>query len=403
VTYTPPPYHFGTLRTVNDDFTDKADDEAAGGNRIGHYEIFLDRARPTSSGYSTGYGAQIASDTALIRSAGLKLSIGFGLHYPPAWMFTAITNSRLVNQNGGTSSVLNYVYNTDVWAEAEAYLGWINSQVGFGNVWNIHLTSAVDAELLYPGSGGTPAGGWWGYDANAQGTASRRPDTIAACPYPGWIPGATTITVAQAEEWYHWYLDSLIDVIDRQIRLLRDAYGYTGWLTVMTPGSGTRPSGYATEAAARFGTASGTTQVGAVWHHAYPKLVDRHGVIAYCSSAADNSGSPANNVTTAGDAAVAVTSSTADTYAAQRWIARLALAAGTPYGQENAGYPFYTHAATAATVMDNLLAQAAAATALNTMWAHSKQLWDGTSTFATWQTKIAARNTGGPGTPPNPP
>jgi hypothetical protein len=209
--------------------------------------------------------------------------------------------------------------------------------------------------------------------------------------------------VAQAEEWYHWYLDSLIDVIDRQIRLLRDAYGYTGWLTVMTPGSGTRPSGYATEAAARFGTASGTTQVGAVWHHAYPKLVDRHGVIAYCSSAADNSGSPANNVTTAGDAAVAVTSSTADTYAAQRWIARLALAAGTPYGQENAGYPFYTDAATAATVMDNLLAQAAAATALNTMWAHSKQLWDGTSAFATWQTKIAARNTGGPGTPPNPP
>jgi hypothetical protein len=402
LTYSPPPYHFGTLRTVNDTFTDKADDEQAGGTRIGHYEIYWDRAEGTNGTFSSSYATQIASETGLIRSAGLKLAVGLGLHYPPAWTFTDITNPRLVNEAGGTSSALNYVFNQLVRDQAEQYLSWINSQVGFNNVWNIHLTSGVDGEWLYPPAGGSPSGGLWGYDLNAKGTASNLPATVAPSPSPTWTPG--TGTVGQATEWLSWYLDSLADAVNWQIRLLRQTYGYTGWISVMTPGSGTRPSLMATELGNRLTGYSATTGVGAVWLELYKRIVDRHGVIAYCSSMADGSGTSPNDVPTGTDTSTAVTSSTADAWSAYRWIARLSSEFGLPLGGENPGFPFYTNSATAATLMDATLAQAVGTPkALATMWAHSEKLWDGTSSFATWSSKIGAKNTTGAGTPPNPP
>jgi hypothetical protein len=406
LSYNPPPFHVGVLRTIDDFTTDKADEHYAGGDRIGQYEIFWDRAEGAADGtFSAAYATQVASETATIRSNGLKLTLGMGINFPPTWTNT-ISNYRYVNEAGGFSTQLNVVFNQLVRTQVEQYYDWVNTQVGFGNVWSVRIISG-DQELLYPLAGGTPSGGWWAYDANAVGGANL-PSTVAPNPYPTWVPGSTAITVAQAAEWYEWYIDSLVDVANWQMRYLREQFGYAGWFEILTPGSGQRPSLLATEAANRYSPADFTTKVGAVWHEVYKRLADRHGVVAYCSSMADNSGTPANDVPTATDVNTAITDSSLNSYSAYRWVVRCANEYGLPNGGENPGRggvtDTYYQDTTSSGLMSKTLAQSAGGKALSTYWAHGDQLWGhSTLTHANWTSKIAALNTTGPGTPPNPP
>lgn len=397
--YNPPPFHFGTLRTINDTLTDKADDEYAGGNRVGMYEVFWDRAEGAANGtFSSSYATQIATETATIRATGLKLTLGLGLYYPPTWT-SSISNYRFVNESAANSTQLNLVFNQLVRDEVEDYLDWIHANVGFGNVWSVRITTG-DPEALYP------TGGLWGYDLNAKGTAGNLPATVAPSPYPTWTPGTGTVT--QATEWYEWYLDSLADCAAWQMRYLREHFGYTGWFEILTPGSGTRPSLLATETAARFTGYSSTTGVGAVWHKLYQKLAVKAGVVVYCSSMADNSGTTPNDVPTGTDVNTAITSSSADAWSAYRWLVRVANEYGMPNSGENPGRggvtDTYYQDNTSAGLMAKTLAQAQGGKALATYWAHSDQLWGlSTQTFANWASKTAAVNTTGVGTPPNPP
>jgi hypothetical protein len=397
--YNPPPYHVGVLRTIDDFNTDKADDHYAGGDRIGQYEIFWDRAEGVADGtFSSSYATQIASETATIRSTGLKLTLGLGLHYPPTWI-SGISDYRFKNESAAFSTQTNFVFNELIRNQARQYFAWINTQVGFSNVWSIRLTSGGDAEALYPG------GGLWGYDANAIGGANL-PATVAPSPYPTWTPGTGTTT--QADEWYSWYLDSLVDAIGFQMRELREVYGYTGWFEVLTPGSGLRPSQLTAEIANRLAGYQSVTGVGAVWHLFYQRLIDRHGVVAYCSSMADNSGTPVNDVPTATDVNTAITDSSLNSYSAYRWVTRIANEFGLPNGGENPGRggvtDTYYQDTTSSGLMSKTLAQSAGGKALSTYWAHGDQLWgNSTLTFTDWTTKTAALNTTSPGIPPNPP
>jgi hypothetical protein len=398
--YTPPPFGFGTLRTIGDIYTDKADDEFTGGNRIGMYELFWDRAEGTNGTFSSSYASTVAAHTATIRGAGLKLTVGLGLHYPPSWT-SAIPNYRFVNESAGFSTQLNYVFNQQVRTRAEQYLSWINQKVGFANCWAVRITAGGDPELLYPPSG------LWGYDPNAQGTGTDLPLTVGPCPWPGWTPGTGTTT--QAAEWYEWYMASLVDAANWQMRYIR-SLGFTGWFEVLTPGSGVRPSGLATDIGNRLTGYAATTGVGAAWHKTYQHLVDRHGVVAYCSSMADNSGTVPNDVPDPADTAVAITSSSADGWSAYRWIKRLADEfTDGKNGGENPGRgalsdAFYLDTSSAG-MMSKFLAQGVAGKALSMYWAHSEQLW-GQSTLSfsgIWAPRVAAINTTGPGVPPNPP
>jgi hypothetical protein len=387
LTYNPPPYTFGTLRTINDTYTDKADDEYAGGNRVGMYEVFWDRAEGAANGtFSSSYGTQITNETTTIRNTGLRLTLGLGLTYPPTWTST-IANYRLVNESGSNSTQLNYVFNQLVRDEVEDYFDWVNTRVGFTNCWAIRINAGTDGELLYP------SGGLWGYDNNAKGTASNRPATIGPSPYPTWTPGTGTTT--QAAEWMEWYLDALADCASWQMRYIRETYGYTGWFEILTPGVGTRPALLATEIANRLTGYSATTGVGAVWHKIYTKLAVKDSVVVYCSSMADNSA--ANDVPTTGDTAVALTSATAAAWSAYRYLVRIANEHGMPNSGENPGRgalaDSYYQDVTSSGMMAKLLAQAAGGKALAVYWAHSEQLWGlSTLTFSDWATKIAALN-----------
>lgn len=396
LTYSPPPFHFGVLRVINDTNTDKADDHYAGGDRIGMYEVFWDRAEPTTNGtFSSAYATQVTNETTTIRNTGLKLTLGLGLAYPPTWTNT-IANYRFVNESGAFSTDRNYVFNQLMRDEVEDYFDWINSRIPFSNVWSVRITAASGGELLYPSAG------LWGYDANAQGGAAR-PATVPPCPYPAWTPGTGTTT--QAAEWIDWYIDALADCASWQMKYLR-SLGFTGWFEILTPGSGTRPSVLATEVAARLSGYSATTGVGAIWHKVYQKLATRRGVVTYCSSMADNSGS--NDVPTGADMATSITSTGANGWSAYRWLTRIANEYGMPNGGENPGRgalaDSYYQDTTSAGMMAKLMAQAAGGGALATYWAHGEQLWGlSTLTHANWTSKIAAVNTTGAGTPPNPP
>jgi hypothetical protein len=401
--YNPPAYPTGVLRIINDTYTDKADDHYTSGDRIGMYETFWDRAEGAANGtFSSGYATQITNETNLIRSAGLKLTLGLGLTYPPTWAL-ALTNAKFVNESGTVSSVINPVFSQTVRSNFQDYLDWVNSQVGFTNCWSIRITAGTDGELLYPSAG------LWGYDLNAKGTGGDLPPTIGASPWPTWTPGTGTVT--QAGEWYEWYLDALADCASWQMRYIR-SLGYTGWFELLTPGVGTRPSGYATELAARFAGYSATTGVGAVWHKLYQKIAVKAGAVVYCSSMADNSGTPANDVPTGTDSSVGITSSGGNNWSAYRWLARIANEYGMPNGGENPGRgalsDTYYLDTTSTGMTAKLLAQSAGGKALVTYWAHGVEHWTGspgtrTALGTSWVSQTGTLNNTGPGTPPNPP
>jgi hypothetical protein len=400
--YAPPPFPTGVLRVINDTYTDKADDHYNAGDRIGMYECFWDRAEGAANGtFSSAYATQVTNETNAIRTAGLRLTLGLGLTYPPTWAL-AITNGKFVNESGTVSSVLNPVFNATVRSEFEDYLDWINSQVGFTNCWSVRITAGTDGELLYPSSG------LWGYDLNAKGTAGNLPATIGASPWPTWTPGTGTVT--QAGEWYEWYLDALADCASWQMRYIRETYGYQGWFELLTPGVGTRPGTYATELAARFSGYSATAGVGAVWHKLYQKIAVKAGAVVYCSSMADNSGTPANDVPTGTDTSVGITSTGGNNWSAYRWLVRIGNEYGMPNGGENPGRgalsDTYYLDTTSTGMTAKLLAQSSGGKALVTYWAHGVEHWTSGSRNTlgnAWVSQTGTLNSSGPGSPPNPP
>lgn len=393
---------FGTLRTINDSYTDKADDEYAAGMRVGMYEVFWDRAEGAANGtFSSAYGTQITNETTTIRNLGMKLTLGLGLPYPPSWTST-LTNARMVNESAVTNAtVLNYVFSQAVRDEAEDYIDWVHSRVGFQNCHAIRINVGSGGELLYP------SGGLWGYDTAAQGGANR-PVTIRACPHPGWTPG--TGTTAQAAAWYEWYLDALADAARWQMAYIR-AKGFTGWFEIITPGVGTLAAGLATEITNRLSGYSATTGVGAVWHKVYARL-SGPGVVAYCSSVGDNSGSPTNNVSQAGDTTVAITSSTMSTWSAARILARVGKEFCAGESGENPGWggfgefnPTYYAGTSSTGLMAKSLDQAEASPYIAFYWAHAMELYNGNfpSGLSTYQSQVNTQNGGSFPSPPSPP
>lgn len=390
-THVSPPVYFGSLQTD----TGHAAAEYAGGTRTAMQELSMASWNPTDGTFSGSYESAVLANRNTLQATGAKLTLSTGIHFAPSWLAN-LTNGKYVDQIGTVYSEPNMVFNQLVRNKVETYLSRINTVLGLNNYWAIRLVAGSSSgEVLYPGTGGL--GKYVAYDANAQGTGTDRPSTVQPCPYPGWVPGNTSITIAQVGEWAEWYIRSLAECVSWQIRYLR-TLGYTGWFEILTPGQGSRPWQYTSDIAARLNVAS-YTDVGAVWHKIYESLVDRSGVIVWCSSTGDQSGAPTDNVPVPStDNAVAIdNSATVNPWSAPRWQMRLAYEYGMQIGGENPGYGGVGDTHYRDTTTSGMLAKAMAIAATGYFafdWAHSARLWDTTMPFSNYQSYMSSVNGG---------
>ena len=362
-------YRFGTL--LSD--TAHAADIYAKGVRVVHLELGWDAYEPTQGAFSTSYAATALGKVNTWRAAGLRVTLGPGLQYPPSWALL-LTNGKFQDQAGATVNQLNLVFSQAIRARVATYLARIHSDMGLNNFDAIRLGSGGNTELLYPDSSGTNK--YYAYDTGAQ-TGTGLATGLAVCPFPGWVPGSTSITVAQVNTWYSWYLDCLASAARYQIAQCA-ALGYAGDYQVLMPGLGVRPNQVTAATAARLdGTVEVyTTPRGAAWHLLTDRLYDLKPIL-YNSSLADNSGTPTNNITVAADRAVALTDSTIEQWSAMRWVTYCADRYNLRKSGENPGLGDTTGYGTA--MLDAAVAQLVAGNWQGMYWAHEADLYSGTS------------------------
>jgi hypothetical protein len=317
-----------------------------------------------------------------MRAAGMKVVLGLGLQYPPAWVFS-YPDSRYVDQYGNTAPVANLTFNATLRQKAGQYLARVNADLGLNNFWAVRVGAGGNIETLYPDEMGRNA--YWAYDATAQ----------AGSPYPGWRPGQTSwngqpVTTAMVASWYDWYVRSLVSGVNWQLDAYR-SLGYGGFLQVLLPGQGVRPTDDAKAIADYLrgaGDANGTVGRGAAWERVLAAIANRTNVVAYVSSVADGSGS--DDLCSPADAGVAPTSGVFIGWSAARWVSYLASRYGLARNGENPG-PSDTNSYGSA-MLRRAAAQMQSCGFQGLMWAHDVNLYDGQSGMglADYGTTIAA-------------
>jgi len=371
-------YDFGTINTLSP----TASQEVAAGVNTAEVDVGWDLYEPRDGVFDSGYGSSVAQRVRTLQTAGYRVVLGLALHYPPSWVF-GYPDSQLVNQYGGKAGEVNLIFNQSLRQKAAALISRLNQDVGLNRFYAIRITSGGDAEAMYPqeGADGVHHDGYWAYDRNAQ-TGANSPPTIAPNPFPGWKPGQPTynsqpFTASGAQRWYSWYLGALLDSVNWQIQTYK-SLGYTGYFQVLTPGVGSRPDEYQTAInnyLNGLGDANATMGRGAAWDKWYGALPDKSRVVAYVSSLADSSGSPANNPCQATDSSVSITDPQIDSWSAARWITYNAHRYGIPTSGENPG----GGATYGVTMMQAAAKQMQTCGMQGMYWAHDANLYDGTS------------------------
>jgi hypothetical protein len=372
---------YGTLMTL----PEHAAEEASSGMKLAMLELAWDQYEPQDGQFNAAYAAAVKQRLQTLKASGMKVTLAMGVHYAPGWVAN-LSGGRYVNQTGATSSQPNVVFSSSVRAAVKQYYDRIDQDLDITNFSDIRLTSGGNAEMLYPDNN------FWAFDANAQ-NGPGMPASMARNPLPGWKPGDRTVSTSQVQQWADWYVKALADVAYWQMTVFR-AQGFSGTFQMLTPGSGVRPSGYNSDVANYLPVPS-VTGVGAVWHKFYEFLPDKSNVMVYVSSVADHSGN--DDTCTAGDAGVALTNSTANSWSAVRWGARIAKEYGLPVGGENPGYNApasfndWYRDQSATGMMATALAQAKTCGLKSFYWAHDDKLWDGTLPFALYAQRVAAQ------------
>jgi hypothetical protein len=374
------PVIWGTLDTQAG--TAAAEDKA--GVTMAMLELNWSSFEPANGKISASYVATVKSELAAYQAAGMKVTLGLGMHYTPSWVFS-LANSRYTDQDGATSTEADFVFSQAVRQAAATYLSLVNASLPLTSFWAIRLTSGGDPEMLYPGGGS-----YWAF-SNAALTGNGLPAGLAPNPDPSWRPGRTGLTQAQTDKWVTWYIGGLANVTTWQMTTLAKL-GFTGYYQTITPGSGTRPDELARTEQASLPN-DGTTGVGAIWDRYYAMLYNKTNIIAYISSVGDLSGN--DDSCAAPDDTTALTSPTMDSWSATRWISRIAVADNLRTGGENPGYGIpasldtrYTDT-TSTGEMADALRQARTCHFTAYYWAHDIHLWDGTIPFTTYQTMIS--------------
>ncbi len=334
-------------------------------------ELFWNQYEPAERSFNQAEINWKKSELAAHLTAGHRVVLGLGLQYAPQWAYD-YPNSRYRNQYGKAGGQLNLTFNPQLRAAVERYIARIDADLGLKNFWAIRIGAGGDVETLYPAhnADGANENAFWAYDLEAQKSS----------PYPGWKPGQKTyagkpFTTAQVREWYEWYLRSLADGVNWQIRTLKQR-SYAGFLQVLLPGQGVRPVDYS-KAVAGYLDGSGGRMIprGAAWDRIIAHLSDRSRVVAYVSSLADGSGG--DNLCQPGDANVSLTDPQVYLWSAARWISYLADKYDLPKNGENPGRG--DSSLYGAGMMRRAAAQMASCGFQGMMWAHDKNLYDGES------------------------
>jgi hypothetical protein len=386
------PFAFGTLGTR----PDRAAEESRRGVKVAMMELSWAAYEPVEGQFNAMYAQEMRDRLAVLRGAGMQVTLGLGMHFAPAWLF-GYPDSKFVNQRGQFSAELNLVFNQALRAKAERYLAQVDRDLGLEDFWAVRLTSGGHPEVLYPGGGS-----YWAFDTNAQ-NGTDRPPMMAPNPLPGWRPGDRSPSVGQVRRWADWYVHALDDVVAWQLRVIT-SLGFHGFYQVLTPGGGTRPDAYARDVADYL--PDGVTGVGAVWHVLYAGLPDKRRVVAFVSSLADRSGG--DDSCKASDSGVAITDRAANSWSAARWIARLAHEHQLRLNGENPGWnmpaELNAHYADAARsgMMAASVRQMSSCGYQGMYWAHDDRLWSGPVSFDHYASLIVATNGPGTAAPPMP-
>ena len=359
----------GTLGTR----PDTAGAEAAAGITLGMVEIQWRDYEPQPGVFSTVYQNIIAARIAAMQAAGMRITLGLGLQYAPAWLLV-MPDSHLVDNHGTVSTAANLIFNVQLRDQADAYLAHLNSVFNLNSFWAIRVTSGTASEAVYP-----LTNTYWAFDASAQ-NGPNMPASMARNPLPGWKPGTGDATVAQMTGWAAWYVSALDDAVNWQIQQVKQA-GFTGYIQVVTPGFGLTPNKETNAIAG--GLADGTLGTGAVWAQFYTGLPDKTHVVAYVSSVGDGSGG--NDSCTPTDDTVALTSPLVAWWSSTRWISRVAHANGLPVAGEAPGYnptsptaaAHYTDTSTVG-LMATAVRQATTCGFQGLYWAHDDQFYSTT-------------------------
>jgi hypothetical protein len=385
--------YFGSLVTLSAQISA----ERNGGTSIAMIEPGWNSWETADNVFSSSYAATIAASVKAAQDYNSKVTLALGTYNPPTYV-AALTNGVYVNQAGASSTEANIVFNQTIRTRVERYYTQLAASVDLSKIWAIRITSGSDPELLYPN------GAYWAYDVNAQ-NGTNRPPTMPLCPFPGWVPGNTSITIAQVRLWVQWYIQCLADVVDWQMRYLR-GLGFRGHFEIITPGQGTRPGVWDTEINARLIPTTSVTGRGAVWHYLYQVLLDKSHITAYVSSVADGSGS--DDVTLTTDDGVGLADAASANWSAVRYITRVAREYGMRIGGENVGYnspPAFNAKyidLTATGMLQTSFRQLIGSNFDVYYWAHSDQMWPALNRmpFSNYSSQILARNPGPVAVPP---
>ncbi len=321
-------------------------------------EAYWDRYLPTRSGVvDTAYVADLRARITRCLDAGLRVVLGPGLQYPPAWV-RALSGSKLVDQRGKTPSTgaLDTVFSATVRAAQADYLKRLVADLPSGRIEAVRIGTSAEGEIGYPGPNAAGDGflqSWWAFSPAAQqgtGLAAGASRT----PMPGWIPGQRTwqgraVTAASARTWFQWYTRSLTSALKGQHDVLRAA-GYAGQVHLPAPGKGVLPADLTTASNALLnGTGDRDGSLGrglnypdqfGVLAHGVSKLVIDLTGIDDGSAVLARRLSPPQDACQDGDPATSVAAGTrVDLWSNQRFARAQAARANLPAVGENPGPP----------------------------------------------------------------
>lgn len=359
---------------------------------IAMVEMNWGKAQPTGRGkFDTDYLTAVKAQVDSARAAGRVVVLGFGFHYTPAWVLAI---SQYVNQNGvANTTKANLVFSYETRLAMKDYIAGVDKVIPLEDIWAVRLNATGNQ-----GEVGYPDDNYWAYSTGAQNGADA--PSYAPNPLPGWKVGTAGPTRAQIEAWAKWYQGGLANLTDYQHWVVTQL-GFHGWLQVIMPGAGLRPSAWTAQIDSRLAKPSLLGR-GVAWDQFAEQIKNRTNVVLYSSSMAEPT---KYNECAPTDKNVPLRAAETDGWSAMRWIARIAGQFGFRKGGENPGYSdgnktYYSDAGP-----DGLTARfvrtAKACSLLAAMWAHDENLQAGTG--GGWKRLAAAVNAINGGNNPTPP
>lgn len=238
-----PGHLYGALQSS----LEHAEEGYRSGWRVAVISVAWDAFEPVSGKVDEAYVKRVAEKARAFRGLGYRLQLDLGIQYPPPWIFD-LPHARYRNQfgrdyesNESGRRMPNLVFNRAVRDRLAGYVEQLFKHLGTDWDW-VRLGGGFYGEVNYPGHRfDGKENCYWAFDEVAQGKVPGLAGDLAACPVPGWIPGGASPDHEQARKFLEWYLGSLQNYHDWQIRNVRR--WYSGDICLLYGSWGIRPGG----------------------------------------------------------------------------------------------------------------------------------------------------------------